>query len=84
MANSETSENSNRKVFSLTLARLHEHIHITMISKSLDNLIPNYISNFACHSSAQIPLCQNNILAFLGRSHSFFLPLAFTDVVPDH
>lgn len=58
MANSETSENSIRKVFSLTLARLHEQTHITMISK-----------DWTIFSQAIFPilhehilLCQNNIL----------------------
>lgn len=58
MANSETSENSNRKVFSLTLARLHEHIHITMISKVL-----TILSQTIFPTLLVIPLCTNSLVS---------------------
>lgn len=68
------SENPIRKVFSLTLARLHEQTHIKMISTAptilSQAIFPVLLVTLLCTNS----LCQNNILTIPGRSHSFFLP----------
>lgn len=66
------SENPIRKVFRLTLARLHEQTQIKMISKVPTILSQAIFQSCLSLSSVQIPLCQNNILTIPGRSHSFF------------
>lgn len=64
MANSETSENSNRKVFSLTLERLHAQTHLKVLFRDATILsqavFPNMLVTPLCANS----LCQNSEVIF--------------------
>lgn len=74
MANSETPENSNRKVFSLTLARLHEQTHITMISEVLT------VSSHAIFPTLLVtPLCADSLVL---KIYSLFLEEVIVSFCP--
>lgn len=75
MANSETSENSTRKVLNLTLARLHKQTCIAVTSEVQTFLSQATFPTCLLLFSVQISLFQNNILTVPKRNHPFFLLL---------